>query len=777
MQFPISRLQIQRWLFVMIAGCCVVTARAQPGESVIDGADVKMADAYANIEIHFNVPISIESFAPLTHGRLLQIKVALPEGLPLDQRTRVGATEWMAGPQPSAATLYEYLRFDRMATNSGRLNLKFNADLNYSVYKSSDSRSVVIAVITADLPKKVQPKIASTAAPLPPPPLPAAPIEVKRTLQDATLTPRAKLETPVLPPVSAPAALPESFSKKNAPTTTPVLPAPSDDPLDALLEEARQSMVKQDYDHAIALYTKIIEHTDAPQAREALEYLGVAREKKNQLAHAKAAYEDYLKRYPQGEGSDRVRQRLAALLALNQAPKAALSGNAKNQPQGWQYFGSVSQYYRHSDLTIKTAGPDPRFNQTESLTAVSALVTRVDLNARLRGEDWDVRARFGGGYLDDFLQRENTISSYAMLSDAYVDVRQRSSDISARVGRQYSSTGGVAGRFNGAVVGMPVGSIYRLNVVAGVPVDLTRNMTVDDTSRYFYGANVDIAPKQSHWQYNLFTLQQKIDGITDRQDVGSEVRYFGQGRSLFMRGDYDTSFNEIGSAMLIGNWNATKSTTLNLSLDYRYNPQLSTRNALIGQFGVTSIADLKKVFSEKEIHQLAMDRSQRSHYSTLSLTQQFTKDLQLYTSVSQFYYADMPASGGVPELPGTNNEYDYDAELIASNLLLENDTTTFGVRYYDGTTITRSAAGIDARYLIKNKFRINPRLWVELRKNQTDSSDQWVYRPALRMEYSWTPHLHLDFEVSTDISKQKIPSAGTEDITGNYAELGYWYDF
>ena len=364
-----------------------------------------------------------------------------------------------------------------------------------------------------------------------------------------------------------------------------------------------------------------------------------------------------------------------------------------------------------------------------------------------------------------------------MLSDAYIDVRNRSSDISARVGRQYSSTGGVAGRFNGAVVGMPFGSIYRLNLVAGAPVDLARNMTVDDTERYFYGANVDIGPKGSHWQYNVFALQQQIDSITDRQDVGSEVRYYGEGKSIFVRADYDTSFDELGGAMFIGNWNVTPATTLNLSLDYRYNPLLSTRNALIGQFGVTSITDLKKVFSEKEIHELAMDRSQRSHYSTLSVTHQLTADVQLYGSASQFYYADMPASGGVAEMPGSDNEYEYDGEVIVSNLWLDNDTTTFGMRYYDGTTDTRTAAGIDARYLLKEKFRINPRLWVELRKHQLDNSEQWVYRPALRLGYSWTPHLHIDFEVSTDISKQDIPSAGTEDIVGNYAELGYWYDF
>src|SRR5690606_20647762 len=266
-----------------------------------------------------------------------------------------------------------------------------------------------------------------------------------------------------------------------------------------------------------------------------------------------------------------------------------------------------------------------------------------------------------------------------------------------------------------------------------------------------YGVNVDINPKGSHWQYNVFALQQQIDGITDRQDVGGELRYYGEGRSIFARADYDTSFSEIGSAMFIGNWNATSKTTLNLSLDFRYNPWLSTRNALIGQIGITSIDELKTVFSEDEIHQLAMDRSQRSRYSTLSVTHQWSPDVQFYGSASQFYYEEMPASGGVPALPGTDNEYHYLAELIVSNLWLENDTTAFDWRSYDGTTIARGAVGIEARYVVR-KFRINPRFWVELRNNKPVDSDQWVYRPALRVEYTLTPHMHLDFEFSTDIS-------------------------
>ena len=52
------------------------------------------------------------------------------------------------------------------------------------------------------------------------------------------------------------------------------------------------------------------ENRRSPEARE---LLGVAYQKDRQPAAAKSAYEDYLRRYPNGEGSEGVRQRLLAM--------------------------------------------------------------------------------------------------------------------------------------------------------------------------------------------------------------------------------------------------------------------------------------------------------------------------------------------------------------------------------------------------------------------------------------------------------------------------------
>ena len=73
-------------------------------------------------------------------------------------------------------------------------------------------------------------------------------------------------------------------------------------PGSGLLAEANQAFSDAHYNRAVALYTKILAEEENSDSAHALEYLGLARERKNQLAHAKAVYSDYLRE----QGSDRA---------------------------------------------------------------------------------------------------------------------------------------------------------------------------------------------------------------------------------------------------------------------------------------------------------------------------------------------------------------------------------------------------------------------------------------------------------------------------------------
>ena len=87
----------------------------------------------------------------------------------------------------------------------------------------------------------------------------------------------------------------------------------------------------------------------------------VLREKKNdQLAHAKAEYEEYLQRYPSGEGAARVRQRLSALLTAGKAAPPELREGSITGPGKFvtRLTASLSQYYQRDESTITLEQPN-----------------------------------------------------------------------------------------------------------------------------------------------------------------------------------------------------------------------------------------------------------------------------------------------------------------------------------------------------------------------------------------------------------------------------------
>jgi hypothetical protein len=85
----------------------------------------------------------------------------------------------------------------------------------------------------------------------------------------------------------------------------------------AWMDEGRAALRKNNQAAAIALFTKVLKYPENQYSAEAQELLGLARQKSGDLAQARAVYEDYLRRYPGGEGSERVRQRLAGILTAS----------------------------------------------------------------------------------------------------------------------------------------------------------------------------------------------------------------------------------------------------------------------------------------------------------------------------------------------------------------------------------------------------------------------------------------------------------------------------
>ena len=135
----------------------------------------------------------------------------------------------------------------------------------------------------------------------------------------------------------------------------------TDPPLDPaaqrqLLSQADAALRARDYPTAIRLLTRLQRQPEFPGRARAQELLGLARERAGQLAQAQAEYEEYLRRYPNGEAAERVAVRLRILRAATLPGGGGLGALAAQR--AWQVSGGVAQMFRYdSSRTSSSAQP------------------------------------------------------------------------------------------------------------------------------------------------------------------------------------------------------------------------------------------------------------------------------------------------------------------------------------------------------------------------------------------------------------------------------------
>jgi hypothetical protein len=220
-------------------------------------------------------------------------------------------------------------------------------------------------------------------------------------------------------------------------------------------------------------------------------------------------------------------------------------------------------------------------------------------------------------------------------------------------------------------------------------------------------------------------VEQRAEGLLDRRAIGAEFRYAEAGRFLSGLLDYDVFYTSLNTALLVGNWQVTPATGLNLYFDYRNSPTLTTTNAIIGQ-SVDRVDELEDRHSTGEIESLAEDRTARSTMLSLGATQQLGDHFQLAFDGSLSNLEGTPASGGVAANPGTGWEFALYPQLVASGLLLDNDVGTLGVRWFHGSNAdTYSLIAIE-RIPVTRALRLIPRLRVDYRTQS--ARDEFVPR-------------------------------------------------
>ena len=341
-------------------------------------------------------------------------------------------------------------------------------------------------------------------------------------------------------------------------------------------------------------------------------------------------------------------------------------------------------------------------------------------------------------------------------------MKNRKYDYSARLGRQPGNSGGVLGRFDGVQAGYRVSPKWQVNAVAGMPADLTISSDVK-----FYGLGVDMGTFAEHWSGSAYWITQEVDGITDRNAIGGDVRYYDPHQSYYSLVDYDVSYSTLNTVLLQANWTSASQTTYNLLLDYRNAPTLQATNAVIGQ-PVTSVSTLLQTTTEESLHQLARSNTPISKNYLLGFTRPYNKTWQYGSDIRFYKTSDTPLSVG-------SSSTVYTLQGIGTGVLMQRDITVLSYSYGDGSSDTTHSLSFNNRSLFKEKWTLNAGL-VYSRQDASVGTVTKKLKPTLKLAYRWKENITLEGEANFDIITIDSANLHTDSQEPFYA-LGYRWDF
>jgi len=554
-------------------------------------------------------------------------------------------------------------------------------------------------------------------------------------------------------------------------TSQPEIPfsqSKSDTPnnIASLIREARSSLTDKKYSLAISLLNKILKQggADAEQKSFAIEFIGVARERKYQLAFAKQYYQRFLKEYPDSPNAQRVQQRLSALIGIQdiKRKKRLKDGKRANQKRSTTR-GSIATDYRQSEL-IDDVG-DSR--QTLSLLSVD-----VDVRGDYQFDSSSIKFRFSGGHYEDLLDDGDDTNNrlrYANFTWFTEDQEYR-----IDVGRQRSRGKGIFGRFDGVLFGYGVNETQKLNLVFGSPVASSK-VTSLDPERSFVGISYDWKDVFTDIDMSVFGLHQTIGDLTDRQAVGGEVKYHDQGVSAFGLIDYDVFYSELNAFLFSGSLTTKEKMRYHFSYNQRKSPYISTRNALIGQ-AADSLDELQNLFiTDEEILDLAADRTLESKTATLQISKPLNKTYDLSGNVTWTTLSGAPASGGVAEIVEPGSQLYFNVYLRGSRLYSKADSNQLGVRVSQLNNSDVWSIYVSSQYRWAKSWSMGAKLRYDDRQSDNGGGQQNI-SPSFRLQYqNREQYLYADFGAILYTNQIE----GLDDINTDiyYVYLGYRYFF
>jgi tetratricopeptide (TPR) repeat protein len=516
----------------------------------------------------------------------------------------------------------------------------------------------------------------------------------------------------------------EHAGVQSAAASGPTDPPLPDDQRAQLLRDARGALEKHQYPEAVDLLSRLLRQPEYPARADAQELLGLVRERAGQLAQAKAEYETYLHRYPDGPRAARIRGRLQTLAAASLAPKSTGEFGA-TAASHWSMAGSGAVTYQYGKVQTISSGT------ATSMTSVNAALVYGNLLLRERGERYDFTARVDAGYTRNLMTTFG--GSQDRTTAAYVELTDRAFGLTGRVGRQSLASQGVIGLFDGLFVGYQLNSTFAVSAAAGFPA--YTSYSAFSNQQKFGTVTAEYGPFHHAWVFDAYLFNQTAAGETDRRSIGIQTRYTVAGRTAVMLADYDIAFRQLNSITVIGNLRVGQFWILGFDADYRRSPMLQLSNALMGQ-SAPDLSTLRTQFTPSQIRQLARDRTATSDTMVVSASRPIGERWQFMMDFAALKLGGTPASGGVAATQPTGLDKNAAVQISGSSLLQASDLHIFGVRF-DASPGSRSTTlSWDARFALPGAWRLGPRFSVEQLNSPMLGGKQTLYLPEVRGD--WT---------------------------------------
>lgn len=731
---------MNKYMLRPIAACIFAGFSATAHAQFIDDVELRQEGANAVLQVRFVTPVLYSKSISARASDLVQaFYTVLPTR---DQISDVISERRLAaaGDIPSISVTDESDNSTAQANSSRKLVIRFAAPVRFRVRAGRDNRS--IEVVFEGLGSSVR---MAAAAPL-------APLTLATVLGGATTPSQASVE------IEASAT--------------------------ALLTTAQSAFDAGQYPAATESLNKLLDLPPNSSSRRAQELVGLARLKAGDPTRAAKEFELFLKLYPQGADSDRVRQMMPSLPSV----QATTAGPKKVVEATSSTNGSVSMFYyggksnvRSQEFQDSVLGGLPVLQSDTTLSATDQrqLQTNVDLNWRYRDAEKDMRFVFRDNYSLDQIKDVGK----QRLSALYFDYRSMLNGTSMRLGRQSPNGGGVLYRFDGIQAGYTFQPKWKVNAVFGQPSD-----TLLDTSRKFYGMSVDAEALTKELSGSAFVIEQVIDGETDRRGVGADLRYFSGGVSASAQLDYDLIIKGFNVAALQATWQLSESTVVNAMFDRRTTPILSLGNYLFFQDPalLAPARRIQDLLGVKPIETLRDSVKGLTPYQTqahIGGTTYIAKDWQLGADLSVTNVDAIPKV--VDLLPdgqaSTGNLWSAGAQLIGTNLYSARDTHVFNLTFMGGPIYHGTLLSYNNLSGLSEKWQMEPSLKFYT-QSSSDGASNDIWTAGLRAVYHVRQQVALETELTYEHSNQQGASklTGPGSVTSsnrmNYY-LGVRYEF